>query len=65
MPDDRPEERAKVAADVAAEQIEDLIRRGIGDFHLYTMNRAPLVSAVLTNLGFSRRTEKKRVGAIA
>jgi methylenetetrahydrofolate reductase (NADPH) len=62
--DDKPEERAKVAADVAAEQIEDLVRRGIGDFHLYTMNRAPLVSAVLTNLGLSRGTAKKRVGAI-
>jgi methylenetetrahydrofolate reductase (NADPH) len=62
--DDKPEERAKVAADVAAEQIEDLVRRGIGDFHLYTMNRAPLVSAVLTNLGLSRGAAKKRVGAI-
>jgi methylenetetrahydrofolate reductase (NADPH) len=53
--DDRPDERAKVAADVAAEQIEDLIRRGLNEFHLYTMNRAPLVSAVLDNLGLSRR----------
>ncbi|MGO8656150.1 methylenetetrahydrofolate reductase, partial [Rhizobium ruizarguesonis] len=35
--DDKPEERAKVAAEVAAEQIEDLVRRGINDFHLYTM----------------------------
>ena len=53
--DDRPDERAKVAADVAAEQIEDLIRRGLNEFHLYTMNRASLVSAVLDNLGLSRR----------
>lgn len=52
--DDKPEERAKVAAEVAAEQIEDLIRRGLHEFHLYTMNRAPLVSAVLNNLDFSR-----------
>lgn len=56
--DDKPEERAKVAADVAAEQIEDLVRRGLHEFHLYTMNRSPLVSAVLTNLGF-RRGETK------
>jgi len=49
--DDKPEERAEVAADIAAEQIEDLIRRGIHDFHIYTMNRAPLVSAVLQRLG--------------
>ncbi len=62
--DDKPEERAKVAAEVAAEQIEDLARRGIEDFHLYTMNRAPLVSAVLTNLGFKREATKK-AGAAA
>ncbi|MBX4905869.1 MULTISPECIES: methylenetetrahydrofolate reductase [NAD(P)H] [Rhizobium] len=62
--DDKPEDRAKVAAEVAAEQIEDLVRRGIGDFHLYTMNRAPLVSAVLDNLGFARRTTKS-AGAAA
>ncbi len=61
--DDKPEERAKVAADVAAEQIEDLARRGISDFHLYTMNRAPLVSAVLTNLGFKREGAKGRGAA--
>ncbi|PDT30843.1 methylenetetrahydrofolate reductase [NAD(P)H] [Rhizobium sp. L9] len=62
--DDKPEDRAKVAAEVAAEQIEDLVRRGIGDFHLYTMNRAPLVSAVLDNLGYSRRAAKS-AGAAA
>ncbi|ARO30959.1 MULTISPECIES: methylenetetrahydrofolate reductase [NAD(P)H] [unclassified Rhizobium] len=62
--DDKPEDRAKVAAEVAAEQIEDLVRRGIGDFHLYTMNRAPLVSAVLDNLGYSRRAPKS-AGAAA
>lgn len=62
--DDKPEERAKVAADVAAAQIEDLARRGISDFHLYTMNRSPLVSAVLTNLGF-KRNEAKSAGAAA
>jgi methylenetetrahydrofolate reductase (NADPH) len=62
--DEKPEERAKVAADVAAEQIEDLARRGIADFHLYTMNRAPLVSAVLTNLGF-KREDARKAGAAA
>ncbi|MBB3590219.1 methylenetetrahydrofolate reductase (NADPH) [Rhizobium sp. BK529] len=62
--DDKPEERAKVAAEVAAEQIEDLIRRGLHEFHLYTMNRAPLVSAVLDNLGLSRQGAR-RAGAAA
>jgi methylenetetrahydrofolate reductase (NADPH) len=50
--DEDPIERAKVAADVAAEQIIDLRRRGVNEFHLYTMNRAPLVNAVLENVGF-------------
>jgi methylenetetrahydrofolate reductase (NADPH) len=50
--DDDPVGRAKVAADVAAEQIFDLQRRGVNEFHLYTMNRAPLVNAVLENVGF-------------
>lgn len=50
--DDDPAGRAKVAADVAAEQIQDLQRRGVNEFHLYTMNRAPLVNAVLENVGF-------------
>ncbi len=62
--DDKPEERAKVAAEVAAEQIEDLMRRGLDEFHLYTMNRAPLVSAVLKNLGRTPN-EKAQTGAAA
>ncbi|SFB48547.1 methylenetetrahydrofolate reductase (NADPH) [Rhizobium sp. NFR07] len=50
--DEKPEERAKVAADVAAEQIEGLTERGFNHIHLYTMNRAPLVSAVLDRIGY-------------
>ncbi|MGF9563904.1 methylenetetrahydrofolate reductase [NAD(P)H] [Neorhizobium sp. JUb45] len=46
--------RAEVAADVAAEQIEDLIRRGLGEFHIYTMNRSALTNAVLERLGRQR-----------
>jgi len=60
--DERPEDRANVAADIAAEQIQDLIRRGIGDFHIYTMNRAPLVSAVLQRLG-RRQIRAPRIAA--
>ncbi|MGE6740712.1 methylenetetrahydrofolate reductase [NAD(P)H] [Allorhizobium pseudoryzae] len=62
--DDKPEERAKVAADVAAEQVEDLIRRGIHEFHFYTMNRAPLIAAVLDQLG-RLPNEKAQAGAAA
>ncbi|MDL2397524.1 methylenetetrahydrofolate reductase [NAD(P)H] [Rhizobium mayense] len=55
--DQQPDKRANIAADVAAEQIEDLVRRGINEFHLYTMNRSPLVSAVLERLGVRRKAE--------
>lgn len=63
--DEKPVERAKVAADVAAEQIEDLVRRGLNEFHLYTMNRAPLVGSVLECLGLSCGTKAKAAGAAA
>ena len=62
--DDKPEERTKVAADVAAEQIEDLLRRGVTDFHIYTMNRAGLVNGVLERLGRTRGAQAQ-AGAAA
>ncbi|NVP56484.1 methylenetetrahydrofolate reductase [NAD(P)H] [Mycoplana rhizolycopersici] len=52
---ERPEERAAVAAELAARQIEGLITLGVDEFHFYTMNRAVLVAAVLDRLGFERR----------
>ncbi|HEV7434032.1 MAG TPA: methylenetetrahydrofolate reductase [NAD(P)H] [Pseudorhizobium sp.] len=61
--EDRPAERAQVAADVAAEQMDDLRRRGVDDFHIYTMNRAPLVDAVLERLGRSRRRTQSGAAA--
>ncbi|MDR7029875.1 methylenetetrahydrofolate reductase [NAD(P)H] [Rhizobium rosettiformans] len=45
--------RAAIAADLAAEQIADLSRRGVREFHIYTMNRAPLTIATLDRLGVS------------
>lgn len=50
-----PAARAAVAAEIAAEQIADLSRRGLQDFHIYTMNRAPLTIATLECLGISAR----------
>ena len=44
--------RAKlIAAAVAAEQVLDLVDRGVTDFHFYTMNRADLVYAICHLLG--------------
>lgn len=49
--DDDPATRQLVAAAVAAEQVLDLVDRGITDFHFYTMNRADLVYAICHLLG--------------
>ena len=32
-------------------QVDDLMRRGIREFHFYTMNQSPLVGAVLGDIG--------------
>lgn len=49
--DDDPMTRQLVAAAVAAEQVFDLVNRGISNFHFYTMNRADLVYATCHLLG--------------
>lgn len=46
-----PETRAMVATAVAAEQVHDLVERGVDEFHFYTMNRAKLVYAICHLLG--------------
>ena len=49
--DDDPATRQLVAAAVAAEQVLDLVDRGVTDFHFYTLNRADLVYAICHLLG--------------
>ncbi|MFL9828049.1 methylenetetrahydrofolate reductase [NAD(P)H] [Rhodoplanes sp. SY1] len=49
--DDDPATRKLIAAAVAAEQVLDLVDRGVTEFHFYTMNRADLVYAVCHLLG--------------
>ncbi|MEM8664631.1 MAG: methylenetetrahydrofolate reductase, partial [Pseudomonadota bacterium] len=49
--DDDPDTRRLVAAHVAAEQVFDLMERGVERFHFYTMNRAELVFALCHLLG--------------
>jgi len=48
---DDPQTHALVASAVAAEQVLDLVERGVSDFHFYTMNRADLVFAVCHMIG--------------
>jgi methylenetetrahydrofolate reductase (NADPH) len=49
--DDDAATRKLIAAAVAAEQVLDLVDRGVTEFHFYTMNRADLVYAVCHLLG--------------
>lgn len=63
--DDRPQERAAVAVELAIQQVNDLIARGISEFHFYTMNRATLVSAVCDGVGFARVERNHAAGAAA
>jgi methylenetetrahydrofolate reductase (NADPH) len=62
--DDDPTTRQLVAAAVAAEQVCDLVDRGVTDFHFYTMNRADLVYATCHLLGM-RPEPAKLAEAIA
>jgi methylenetetrahydrofolate reductase (NADPH) len=57
-----PATRKLVAAAVAAEQVVDLVDRGVADFHFYTMNRADLVFAVCHLLGL-RPLQAERAAA--
>lgn len=57
--DDDPALRFKAASALAAEQVRDLIHRGVKEFHFYTMNRSPLISAVLELSGFARSASSK------
>ncbi len=50
--------RKLIAAAVAAEQVLDLVDRGVTDFHFYTMNRADLVYAICHLLGLRPTAEQ-------
>lgn len=56
--DDDVATRKLIAAAVAAEQVLDLVDRGVIDFHFYTMNRADLVYAVCHLLGLRPRAKE-------
>jgi methylenetetrahydrofolate reductase (NADPH) len=51
--------RKLIAAAVAAEQVLDLVDRGVTDFHFYTMNRADLVYAICHLLGLRPAHESR------
>jgi len=49
--DDDPETRRMIAASVAIEQVQELTRHGVREFHFYTLNRAELTYAICHALG--------------
>lgn len=53
------ETRKLIAAAVAAEQVLDLVDRGVADIHFYTMNRADLVYAICHLLGLRAQADKQ------
>ena len=57
------ETRRLIAAAVAAEQVIDLVDRGVTDFHFYTMNRADLVYAICHLLGLRAQPVAERAAA--
>ena len=60
-----PQTHALVASAVAAEQVMDLVERGVSDFHFYTMNRADLVFAVCHMIGIRAHPAEASAGASA
>ena len=62
--DDDPATRKLIAAAIAAEQVLDLVDRGVTDFHFYTMNRADLVYAICHLLGLRPAVEGSRVMSV-
>ncbi|MCB8821369.1 methylenetetrahydrofolate reductase [NAD(P)H] [Microvirga rosea] len=56
--DNDVETRKLIAAAVAAEQVIDLVDRGVNEIHFYTMNRADLVYAICRLLGLRNQAER-------
>ncbi|WP_186419421.1 methylenetetrahydrofolate reductase [NAD(P)H] [Bosea sp. CS1GBMeth4] len=54
--EDDPATRRLVAAAVCAEQVLDLVDRGVSDLHFYTMNKADLVYAICHLVGLKPET---------
>jgi methylenetetrahydrofolate reductase (NADPH) len=48
---DDPEAHREAAAEIAANQVADLCRRGVGEVHFYTMNAAGLIERIYKLLG--------------
>jgi methylenetetrahydrofolate reductase (NADH) len=61
--DDEPQTHALISAAVAAEQVLDLVERGVHDFHFYTLNRADLAFAICHMIGIRTAASTAQVAA--
>jgi methylenetetrahydrofolate reductase (NADPH) len=59
--DDDPDTRRMIAANVAIEQVQQLRRHGVEEFHFYTLNRAELTYAICHALGLRPQVADVRV----
>ena len=59
--DDDPDTRRLIAASVAIDQVQELERQGVRDFHFYTLNRAELTYAICHALGVRPTTRHRAV----
>jgi methylenetetrahydrofolate reductase (NADPH) len=59
--EDDPETRRLIAASVAIEQVQELEREGVRDFHFYTLNRAELTYAICHALGVRPANKQRAV----
>ena len=61
--DEDAETRRLIAAAVAIEQVQTLVRHGVREFHFYTLNRAELSFAICHALGVRPSVEAHDSGA--
>jgi len=55
--EDDPDTRRLIAASVAIDQVQELARHGVREFHFYTLNRAELTYAICHALGVRPKAE--------
>ncbi len=61
--DDDAETRQMIAASVAIEQVNELRRHGVSEFHFYTLNRAELTYAICHTLGLRPQADRQELAS--
>ena len=61
--DDDAETRQMIAASVAIEQVNELRRHGVSEFHFYTLNRAELTYAICHTLGLRPQAARQELAS--